>query len=185
MKVIARICGENQELLNNIKSGNINARLVKNAIIADLVMVDNDVYMIPDLILRENTQYFIECTEFYRNSTPAQVTIICDKAGKPMRPYYIPKVKSVSNGECAYFAVPLCISIEIVKEDGIVTITEHSLNKMDNKIILKHRKLWYGLVQELPNIFSRFKVAIDKGFEKLNDSKNITACYIQDNRREN
>ena len=182
MKVIARVKGENQQLLDSLQAGNISARLVKNAIIVDLPKVSESVYGIPDLLKGVDVSYFIECVE--SSGVSGDVLLICDKAGKPMRPYYVPKTGNSANGVHAYFAVPLCISVKAVFSSMTVTIAEHSLEPVIEGIKLKYRKLWEGLKEDLPEAFLRFQKAVGTSLEKAGSMDSRTACYIQVGKKE-
>jgi len=169
MKVIARIKGEDQELLENLNAGNIVARRVKNAIIVDLPQLSKipASFAIPDLLVGKDIIYFIECTENLRGDFADKkvVTLVCDKAGQPMKPYYISKT---TNKDAAYFAIPKCVTILTSAER--VVIEEHYLEKDKSgyTITLIDRVMWEGEdVNALPEAFSRFKEVIDASYLKL------------------
>ena len=168
MKVIGRVNREDQELFSRLREGNIQARIVKNALIIDLPKLDKYIYGIPDILFNENVIYFIECIERGgREGGKESATIICDKSGNPMRPYYIPKTKSNTNGEHAYFAVPFCITVQISDNmPDVITISERSLIKEEDRIELVTRLLGKCEVNDIPKAFDRFENAIKIAFEK-------------------
>jgi hypothetical protein len=174
MKITARIKGENQKLLDDLKAGNIACRLVRNAIIIDLPLLSNNTYGIPDLLLDHKVNYFIECTENVSNRKD-DVTLVCDKAGHPMRPYYISK--NTEDFQNAYFAVPFCITVN-VNSLNVLTLTECILHEHVT-IGIKRRELYRDTIENLPDALKRFRKVIDTAFEKLHASNPNTAFYVQ------
>ena len=180
MKIIARVNKEDSELFNKLREGNIQARIVKNALIIDLPKLSKYVYGIPDILFNEQVTYFIECIERGGKGEEGEsATIICDKSGNPMRPYYIPKTKSNVNGEHAYFAVPFCISIQISDiAPDVITISERSIVKEKDTVELVTRLLGKCEINEIPKAFARFEDAIRICFEKSRIKDCDKAMYI-------
>ena len=110
MKIVAKVSGENIQLVKTLNERGISAKLVKNGVIVELPKVlgsnpEDLKFSIPQEV--KGSQFFIDCYEHGGGMTNTGFgTIVCGLSGKKLKPYYVPKSGNLSNGVHAYFSIP-------------------------------------------------------------------------------
>jgi len=169
MKIIAKVYGEDPNLVETLVKRQVSAKLVKGAVIVELPELKGSyTYEIPKEIMKATFCIDIsECGGGMTNTGSGQ--IVCGLDGRALRPYYVPRGGSLCNGNHAYFAIP----------DGLVTINGE--NKCQNVVIQEHRievsentakivskDIWSGNHEDLPTMFSKFESAALAAVRKSN-----------------
>lgn len=133
MKLVARINGESQQVVESLKPVCASVKLVRGGIIAELKELRNGSgqfcgYQLPEQL--NGAKLFIDCSEHGGGMTnTGSGTVVCGMSGKALRPYYCPRGGHLACGVHAYFSVPeTVVTVTGYRRDTKVTIEEHRIS---------------------------------------------------------
>lgn len=171
MKIVARINGERQDLVNSLTQRGIKVKLVKRGVIVELPEKDGN-YELPPEVAKEinGGKLFIDTTEHGGGATnTGSGTVVCGLSGKPLRPYYVPRSGHLACGTHAYFSVPEAIvTVTGYRRDTNITIEEHRIIHEGNTSRIETKTLWSGELEVLPDSFNRFQAVAEAASAKGN-----------------
>lgn len=149
MRVIARIGKEDPGLVTQLRNECVMARVVKNATIVELPVLDEvegDMrYLIPDAA--KGAKLFIDCSEYGGGmSNTGLGVIVCGASGKPLKPYRIPNGGHLACGH----------------HETYFTSYEEDVARLVKK------EIWVGYADELPTMYGQFQDAVNAAVEKAN-----------------
>lgn len=173
MKLILKINHQSEELFEQIKQSLPDTRQVKNGIVATLKELGENKWSLGNYRLPSgiDTEILIECSET-RDSRGS--VIICDRAGKPMRPFYIEKGKGV-----AHFAVPFCTEIKYTFTG--IQVSDLSITKQGDSYLLDRLIIWKGsldMIEPLPESLERYQAAAAEAIFKFNELQCSTPRFV-------
>lgn len=151
MKVIAKIPGENKEILDKFLKMGENARLVKGCVLIELKNSDEDknLFMLPKDV--GNMLLLIDlCETGGQRGNKGEAQIVCGLSGKTLKPYFVPKKFMKGNEEHAKFSVPTAvITVNAIKDETII-ISKYTISKGDTVVRLQKDILWEGMFDSNP-----------------------------------
>ena len=174
MKIIAKIKGENLELVQTLKQQGIAAKLVRGGVIVELPKREKKTWGEPDSFdIPEGVSdaiLLIDCCEKGGGMTSTgSGTVICGLSGKPLKPYYVPRRGHLACGEHAYFSVPnAVITVTGYRRDSNITITKYEIKKDGQTAILEISEIWKGEIEFLPELYDCYKEAATAARQKAN-----------------
>jgi len=169
MKLILKILGEYRQIVDLMP----NSKLVKNAVIIELVSNVHGVFEVPEILKNLPQKLLIQCEEYGGGAThTGNAQIICGLSGKPLRPYCVPQRGHLAGGTHALFSVPesvIVVSFSHHRGDGDINIRNFSLRKVGEcKFVVDEFEVWTGKPYDLPISFSKYKSAVDAAVQKSN-----------------
>lgn len=169
MKLILKVLGEHQEIVDLIP----RAKLVKNAVILELVQNTHGIFEVPEILKNFSHKLLIECEEYGGGATnTGNAQIICGLSGKALRPFYVPQRGHLAGGTHALFSVPesvVTISFSHHRGDGYVNIRNFSLRKVGEcRFVVDEFEVWTGRPEDLPLKFRQYSSAVDATVHKAN-----------------
>jgi len=174
MKVVARINGEDQALVDKLKGKGLVAKLVKGAVVVELPKQkkerwdEEDVFEIP--AEARAAKLFLDVSEHGGGATnTGSGTVVCGLSGKRLRPYYVPRGGHLAGGTHAYFSVPeAVITVTGYRRDENITICEHRIVTSGITAQIVTKELWSGEMEFLPGTFKRYQEAAEAAYRKGN-----------------
>lgn len=175
--ISAKTKGEDISLIDTLASRNIEAKLIRGAVLVQLPeneshSWDNPVFDIPSEL--KDPLLLIEAVEEGGGmSNTGEGVIVCGLSGKKLRPYYIPTGGPLSNAVHAHFSVPeAVVTIEVTEHHTTTAvIRENRIIREGNTARIQVKVLWSGRIKqdlkEVPALFARFIPAIKAGWDKI------------------
>lgn len=163
MKLVQKTFEEDQMLADRLSKQGISARLVKNGVIIEMPRNEDSSWTIVPGV---NASLLIDVAEEGGAMTnTGSGHIVCGLHGQPLRPYRIPK--GYSNGEHAFFSVPLgVVTVTGYHRGGAVEIDRHQIVVLAGTAHIQTTRVWEGMPDELPETFGHFEKAVKAAAEK-------------------
>jgi hypothetical protein len=177
MKIQLKIAGENQQLVEKMTKLGIEAKLVRGGVIITLPQKEKESwdspnsFSIPPELQGIDANYCIDIPEEGGGmSNTGSSQIVCGLSGKALWPYYVPRSGHLSNGTHAYFSVPSAVATVSVgdRRDNDLTILEHRIVREKDEATIVSKNLWQGQLENLPQLFERFRLAAAAAVAKAN-----------------
>ena len=174
MKITARVKGESQKVVDALTQRGISAKLVKGGVIIELPEQKKESWNNPNIyevpVEANGATLLIDVTENGGGMTnTGSGTVVCGLSGKALHPYRLPRGGHLSCGTHAYFSVPKAVvTVTGYRRDDNITIEEHRIIRDGNIARIESKKLWFGALEVLPEMFNRFQAAAEAASEKGN-----------------
>jgi len=167
MNLTARIRGEREDVVEQMKARGISARLVKGATIVEFPE-ERSKYKIPPEL--KDFELRINLSENGGGMTKTGLaTVVCGLSGKPLHPYFIKKTGDLSNKEHAFFSIPgAVITVTASKNDEAVDIQEHRIKHDTDTTTawIETKDIWIGGINSLPSLYERYWEAANAALDK-------------------
>jgi len=181
MKVIIKVPGENQNLVDSLSEKGVDAKLTRGGVlISPDYDSDAEGYTIPEEICERNRIFLIDCCEEGGAMThTGSATVVCSYRGMPLRPYYRPRKGHLSNGVHAYFSIPnIVITVTAHRNDSNISISSHRIVVKNGVVDIDCVTVWSGEVEFLPKKFDCYKEAVAAAVRKSNCYHCREAHYV-------
>lgn len=172
LRITVRIPGEDTQLVQQLITAGLPAKLVKGGIAVVLPPHEGGngtSFDVPPEVHRKIHTLFIEGTEHGGGMTnTGSGTVVCGLAGKALRPYRVFRSGDLSCGTHALFSVPSGFVTVTASRDGSLEIVEHRIRRPGPTAVIESQQLWTGHLDELPNLFAHFSPAAQAAVDKAN-----------------
>jgi len=168
MRISVKLKGENPELVERLREKGVSARLVKGGVVVYLPEKEGKYEVLPET---EGGVFHIDVEETGGGTTnTGDANIVASPNGGALRPY---RRGGYCGGPHAYFAIPdkvATVKAERNREGTVIFIEEHKIAREGNIARIVSSELWRGMAEELPELFSHFKDAVEAALQKA-------SCY--------
>jgi len=171
MKLVIKVLGESQPLINALTDEGIAAKLMRGGVLITPEYDDTvGGYHIPECVEPKGCLFLIDCAECGGGMTnTGDSVIVCSFRGKKLTPYYIPRKGHLSNGVHAYFSIPNVVTtIRGFRNDPNIDISVHKVLVSGRAVQIVSRRVWSGEIGILPRTYECYRQAAIVAEEKAN-----------------
>jgi len=165
LKLTAKVREEDENLAKKLREKGMNAKLVRNGVIIDLIRIGTEEFAIPSEI--RNYEILINISESGGGMTRSgNSQIVCSTNGKKMKPIFIPRFGNLCNEEHAFFAVHDCCVITCDRPFDMLTIQKIWTVRENGDVRLMSEHLFEGNLEQLPTIYKCYEEAATAALQK-------------------
>lgn len=164
MELIMKIYGEDIKKLEELNKLGFKSKLVKGGIVIYLKQDDDGLYILPPF----KGELRVNITEHGGGYTSTGwATIVCGLKGERLKPYFIPTRGHLACGDHAFFSLRgKFVVVEANRKTTTVSIKYISPEMVNGKAKIIADKIWEGMLEELPDLYSCFKEAATAALNK-------------------